>query len=122
VNAQRPTIGGAPVALFFASGRLRVISGDPVPLLDNSYRLLAHEYLKLPDDAGPPVVPSGRAEAAQEQGTDVTDTDIDRTEIEKWDPGFTERVMVVVRPIVKRWFRSEVRGLELRQRRLPVRG
>src|SRR5271157_5345930 len=42
----------------------------------------------------------------------MTAPDIGRPEIEKWDPDFTERVMGVIRPLVKRWFRSEVRGLE----------
>lgn len=27
-----------------------------------------------------------------------------------WDPALTERVMTLVRPVAKRWFRSEVRG------------
>lgn len=35
-----------------------------------------------------------------------------RTETSKWDPVFTARLIEVVRPLVKRWFRSEVRGLE----------
>jgi hypothetical protein len=48
----------------------------------------------------------------------MTAPDSDRTEIEKWDPSFTERVIGVIRPVVKRWFRSEVRGLEL----IPPRG
>ena len=43
----------------------------------------------------------------------MTAPDIGRIEIEKWDPGFTERVIGAIRPIVKRWFRSEVRGLQL---------
>jgi 1-acyl-sn-glycerol-3-phosphate acyltransferase len=38
--------------------------------------------------------------------------DTDRPEIAKWDPGLTERVMGIIRPVVKRYFRSEVRGLE----------
>jgi 1-acyl-sn-glycerol-3-phosphate acyltransferase len=42
----------------------------------------------------------------------VSATDTDPTEIAKWDPGLTERVMGLVRPIAKRWFRSEVRGLD----------
>ena len=44
--------------------------------------------------------------------THVTTPDIGRPKIEKWDPGFTERVIGVIRPLVKRWFRSEVRGLQ----------
>ncbi len=42
----------------------------------------------------------------------MTAPDVGRPEIEKWDPDFTERVMGVIRPLVKRWFRSEVRGLQ----------
>jgi 1-acyl-sn-glycerol-3-phosphate acyltransferase len=38
---------------------------------------------------------------------------IGRTEVAKWDPGFTERAIGVIRPVVKRWFRSGVRGLHL---------
>jgi 1-acyl-sn-glycerol-3-phosphate acyltransferase len=39
-------------------------------------------------------------------------TDIEPSELTKWDPGLTERVMSVTRPFLKRYFRSEVRGLE----------
>jgi 1-acyl-sn-glycerol-3-phosphate acyltransferase len=42
----------------------------------------------------------------------VSDTDTERPEIAKWDPRLTERVMGMIRPIVKRYFRSEVHGLE----------
>lgn len=34
-------------------------------------------------------------------------------EIANWDPVLTERVVGILRPIVKRYFRSEVRGLSL---------
>jgi 1-acyl-sn-glycerol-3-phosphate acyltransferase len=34
------------------------------------------------------------------------------SEITKWDPGFTERVMGLVRPFLKRYHRAEVRGLD----------
>jgi 1-acyl-sn-glycerol-3-phosphate acyltransferase len=43
----------------------------------------------------------------------VSPTEVDRTEIAKWDPHLTARVMRFVRPIAKRWYRSEVRGLDL---------
>ena len=33
-------------------------------------------------------------------------------ELTKWDPQLTEKVKNVVGPIIKRWFRSEVRGLD----------
>ena len=40
-------------------------------------------------------------------------TAIDRpTEISKWDPGFTERVMGWMRPLIKGYHRAEVRGLD----------
>jgi 1-acyl-sn-glycerol-3-phosphate acyltransferase len=39
-------------------------------------------------------------------------TDIDRPEIAKWDPGFTERVIGWIRPFIKGYHRSEVRGLD----------
>jgi 1-acyl-sn-glycerol-3-phosphate acyltransferase len=39
-------------------------------------------------------------------------TDVSPSELTKWDPGVTERVMAVTRPFLKRYFRSEVRGLE----------
>lgn len=39
-------------------------------------------------------------------------TDVDVTEIAKWDPVVTQRLIRVLRPSVKAWFRSEVRGLE----------
>src|ERR1700749_5165230 len=38
--------------------------------------------------------------------------DIEPTEISKWDPGFTERVMGWIRPLIKGYHRAEVRGLE----------
>lgn len=38
--------------------------------------------------------------------------DIDNPEMAKWDPTFTEQVKNAFGPIVKRWFRAEVRGLE----------
>jgi len=42
----------------------------------------------------------------------VSDTEIDSPETAKWDPGLTERVIGILRPVLKRYFRSEVRGLE----------
>jgi 1-acyl-sn-glycerol-3-phosphate acyltransferase len=43
----------------------------------------------------------------------MTSTDIAPVaEIEKWDPVLTERVMGTIRPLLKRYFRSEVRGLD----------
>src|ERR1700759_1817629 len=38
--------------------------------------------------------------------------DIEPTEISKWDPGFTERVMGWIRPLIKGYHRAEVRGLD----------
>ena len=42
----------------------------------------------------------------------MSDTEIDDPDIAKWDPGLTERVIGILRPFLKRYFRSEVRGLE----------
>ena len=38
--------------------------------------------------------------------------DIEPTEISKWDPGLTERVIGWIRPLIKGYHRAEVRGLE----------
>jgi len=48
----------------------------------------------------------------QAQGNAVTAIDTEPTEISKWDPGFTERVMGWIRPLIKGYHRAEVRGLE----------
>src|ERR1700750_1630621 len=37
-------------------------------------------------------------------------TDTAASEITKWDPGLTERVMGITRPFLKRYFRSELRA------------
>ena len=42
----------------------------------------------------------------------MSDTDVDQPEIAKWDPGLTERVIGILRPFLKRYFRSEVHGLD----------
>jgi 1-acyl-sn-glycerol-3-phosphate acyltransferase len=38
--------------------------------------------------------------------------EVDNPEIAKWDPGFTKQLISMVTPVIKRWFRAEVRGLE----------
>jgi 1-acyl-sn-glycerol-3-phosphate acyltransferase len=48
----------------------------------------------------------------------VNTTDVEPTEIAKWDPEFARSVVDRVRPIIKRWFRSEVRGLD----KIPLGG
>ena len=48
----------------------------------------------------------------------MADTTSDPTVISKWDPVLTKHVVDVMRPIVRRYFRSEVRGLE----NIPQRG
>ena len=45
-------------------------------------------------------------------GETMNDKAIDDQEIAKWDPEFTKLLDSVVAPLVKRWFRAEVRGLE----------
>ena len=42
----------------------------------------------------------------------MSGNEIDSAEVSKWDPVFTERLINAVTPIIKRWFRPEVRGLE----------
>ncbi|MGH3959581.1 1-acyl-sn-glycerol-3-phosphate acyltransferase [Mycobacterium sp.] len=42
----------------------------------------------------------------------MTATDVDPTETSKWDPGLTERVIGWIRPLIKGYHRSEVRGLD----------
>ncbi|AGB24783.1 1-acyl-sn-glycerol-3-phosphate acyltransferase [Mycobacterium sp. JS623] len=37
---------------------------------------------------------------------------VDKPEIAKWDPGFTRQLTSRVGPLIKRYFRAEVRGLE----------
>ncbi len=41
----------------------------------------------------------------------MSDTDNDK-DIEKFDPGLTRRMIGVMRPVVKTYFRSEVHGLD----------
>jgi 1-acyl-sn-glycerol-3-phosphate acyltransferase len=42
----------------------------------------------------------------------MSDNDFDNTELAKWDPTFTAQAKKLVAPIINRWFRAEVRGLE----------
>ena len=42
----------------------------------------------------------------------MTDAPTGVTDVDKWDRGMTERIIALTRPIVKRYFRSEVRGLD----------
>ena len=52
------------------------------------------------------------APPAPPQGRNVTDTDsADIEDVDKFDPGLTQRVMGVMRPFLKTYFRSEVHGL-----------
>src|SRR5262249_13205781 len=48
----------------------------------------------------------------------MTANNIDHVEFAKWDPGVTKQMTTAVAPILKRWFRAEVRGLES----FPARG
>jgi len=52
--------------------------------------------------------PSGNAKS---KGISVADKGFESS-LEKWDPVLTERVIGILRPIVKRYFRSEVHGLD----------
>jgi 1-acyl-sn-glycerol-3-phosphate acyltransferase len=42
----------------------------------------------------------------------MNSSDIEPSAITKWDPVLTERVMGVIRPVIKGWHRAEVRGLD----------
>ena len=42
----------------------------------------------------------------------MTTNEIAQPEIAKWDPTFTELLINAVTPVIRRWFRPEVRGLE----------
>ena len=42
----------------------------------------------------------------------ASDADSDDPGISQWDPGLTERLMGLLRPLLKTYFRSEVRGLD----------
>lgn len=44
--------------------------------------------------------------------SDLGNPDIGDTELGKFDPGLTERLMGVMRPVLKTYFRSEVHGLD----------
>lgn len=45
-------------------------------------------------------------------GETMNDKAIDDQELAKWDPEFTTLLGNVITPLVKRWFRAEVRGVE----------
>jgi len=42
----------------------------------------------------------------------VTSSDIEPSAFTKWDPGLTERLTGLIRPVIKGWHRAEVRGLD----------
>jgi 1-acyl-sn-glycerol-3-phosphate acyltransferase len=42
----------------------------------------------------------------------LSPTDIEPSEIAKWDPDLTERVMGLLRPLIKGYHRAEIRGLD----------
>jgi 1-acyl-sn-glycerol-3-phosphate acyltransferase len=39
--------------------------------------------------------------------------EIEPSVVTKWDPAFTERVMGMIRPVIKGWHRADVRGLDI---------
>jgi 1-acyl-sn-glycerol-3-phosphate acyltransferase len=52
------------------------------------------------------------------QADGMGDNDLDSPELDNWDLAFTDLAVKAVAPVIKRWFRSEVRGLE----RMPKTG
>ena len=64
-------------------------------------------------DAGLRSQPTSQPKSAlRSQGNALAAIDIEPTEISKWDPGLTERVMGWIRPLIKAYHRAEVRGLD----------
>ena len=64
-------------------------------------------------DAGLRSQPTSQPKSAlRSQGNALAAIDIEPTEISKWDPGLTERVMGWIRPLIKGYHRAEVRGLD----------
>lgn len=60
-----------------------------------------------------PSIRLGEAAPRERQGRNVTDNGKpDRGDIGKFDPGLTQRLMAVMRPVLKTYFRSEVHGLD----------
>jgi predicted metal-dependent HD superfamily phosphohydrolase/1-acyl-sn-glycerol-3-phosphate acyltransferase len=55
---------------------------------------------------------SSDTSAPNSSGGPVSTTDIEPSEVTKWDPGLTERVMGWIRPLIKGYHRAEVRGLD----------
>jgi hypothetical protein len=57
-------------------------------------------------------------------------SDLEPAAVATWDPELTERLMGLIRPVIKGWHRAEVRGLVMQQglddlaaqRRFPVIG
>jgi 1-acyl-sn-glycerol-3-phosphate acyltransferase len=52
------------------------------------------------------------------QSNDLSGNEIGNPETAKWDPAFTELAKQVIAPVIRRYFRSEVRGLD----RIPRNG
>jgi 1-acyl-sn-glycerol-3-phosphate acyltransferase len=50
--------------------------------------------------------------ALKPQGNALNASDIEPSEMSKWDPGLTERVIGWIRPIIKGYHRAEIRGLD----------
>ena len=101
--------------------RLRAVDGDdqdPVALFDQD-NFFALGFFAHVGDASDRWLP-GHGDwvlwktrtRSNSTGGPMATTDIEPSELTKWDPGLTERVMGITRPFLKRYFRSEVRGLE----------
>jgi 1-acyl-sn-glycerol-3-phosphate acyltransferase len=54
-----------------------------------------------------------RVVVTNEEKGNMSDATTDDAQLAMWDPEFVKRLMGFARPLARRWFRSEVRGLDL---------
>ncbi|MDT5265026.1 MAG: hypothetical protein QOI90_1652, partial [Mycobacterium sp.] len=67
---------------------------------------------EIRDLTSPGTIKTRTRSSSDDPGGPVTTTDIEPSEVTKWDPGLTERVMGWIRPLIKGYHRAEVRGLD----------
>ncbi|MDT4998365.1 MAG: hypothetical protein QOK12_470, partial [Mycobacterium sp.] len=67
---------------------------------------------EIRDLTSPGTIKTRTRSSSDDAGGPVTTTDIEPSEVTKWDPGLTERVMGWIRPLIKGYHRAEVRGLD----------
>jgi predicted metal-dependent HD superfamily phosphohydrolase/1-acyl-sn-glycerol-3-phosphate acyltransferase len=67
---------------------------------------------EIRDLTSPGTIKTRTRSSSDDAGGPVTTTDVEPSEVTKWDPGLTERVMGWIRPLIKGYHRAEVRGLD----------